>query len=94
LKVITDEPITVSIEQLDIEEIVTVYLFFPPAQLPTLPKTPTFMPGEAVTVLSVGVATIAQPVPPDPPPPPFPFCADKGTATIARQASARMLLIR
>jgi hypothetical protein len=74
-KVTTDEAIIVSAEQLDIEETVIVYLFFPLAQFPTLPKTPTLSPGEAVTVLRVGVATTAQPEPPvDPPPPPgLPF---------------------
>jgi len=72
--------------------IVTVYLFFPVAQLLTLPKTPTLSPGEAVEVLNIGVATTAQPEPPLDPPPPFPFCADNGTTTNAKHASAKKLL--
>ena len=86
---------TVSIEQLDIEETVTVYLFFPSAQLPTRPKTPTFIPGDAVTVLRAGVATTAQPVLPEgPPPPPLPFCAGIGIAAKARHANTKRLLTK
>ena len=83
LNVINDDAITVSTPQLDIEEIETVYLFFPEEQFVTLPKTPTSVPGEALEVLSVGVTTAAQaveppPVFPPPPPPGLPFCAKSG----------------
>jgi hypothetical protein len=56
-KVITDEPTTVSTEQLETEETLTVKRFLPLEQFPILPKTPTFRPGEAVCVLNDGVAT-------------------------------------
>jgi hypothetical protein len=42
------EEIIVSTPQPDVDEITTVNLFFPDAQLVTLPKTPTLVPGEAV----------------------------------------------
>jgi len=75
LKLMSDEAMTVSALQLDIDVNVTMYLFFPVAQLLTRPNTPTFIPGEVVTELVVGVATTAQPedVPPPPPPPGLPF---------------------
>jgi hypothetical protein len=78
----------VSAPQLDTAEMVTVYLCFPLAQLPTLPKTPTFSPADAVRVLSVGVATTAQPEPP-PPPAGLPFCAANGMDDRVKQTSAR-----
>jgi hypothetical protein len=72
---IMGEAITVSSPQLETAETVTVYLFLPLEQFPTLLKTPTLMPAEAVTVLRMGVATTAQPeLPVEPPPPPgLPF---------------------
>ena len=75
LNVTKEEEIWVSTAKLDIEETVTVYLFLPPEQLPTRPKTPTFIPGEAVCVLNEGVVTTAQLVDPPLPlaPPPLPF---------------------
>ena len=76
-KEMSDDAMTVSALQLDIELNVTMYLFFPVEQLLTRPKTPMFIPGEIVTELVVGVATTAQPVdvepPPPPPPPGLPF---------------------
>ncbi|MGH9956189.1 MAG: hypothetical protein ACREBC_03540 [Pyrinomonadaceae bacterium] len=93
LKVTTEDETTVSSEQLDIDETLTVYLFLPPAQLPIRPKTPTFMPGEADSVLNVGVVTTAQP-PVDPPRPGLPFWANKGTDTKIKQTSAKALLIK
>src|SRR5258705_13212464 len=80
-----DEAIIVSLPQLETAETVTVYLCFPPEQLVTLPKTPTLIPRCEVTVLNVGVATLAQPVVA---PPPFDFCADIGIDNIATQANA------
>jgi hypothetical protein len=76
-KVMSEEEMTVSALQLDIEVNVTMYLFFPVEQLLTRPKTPMFIPGEIVTELVLGVATTAQPEdvepPPPPPPPGLPF---------------------
>jgi hypothetical protein len=75
LKEISDEETTVSIEQLDTDETITVYRFFPPEQLPTRLKTPTLEPGSAVVALKTGVVTWAHPVDPPllPPPPGLPF---------------------
>ena len=67
------EATIVSSPQLETCEMVTVYLTLPLEQLVTLLKTPTFIPGEAVVVLSVGVVTTAQPDVLPPPPPGFPF---------------------
>ena len=47
------EEMIVSTPQSDVDDITTVYLFFPDAQLVTLPKTPTLLPGEAVYVLNI-----------------------------------------
>src|SRR5215210_927017 len=84
------EAIIVSNEQLDIDDTVTVYVFFPVEQLPTPLVMPTVVPGEAVAVLNLGVVTVAQLVEPPPPPPPLPFCADKGIATSVKQTNDMM----
>jgi hypothetical protein len=88
LKDITDEAITVSSPQLEMAENVTRYLPFPDEQLVSRLNTPTPMPGDAVVVLSTGVARIAQAVEPPPPPPPLPplpRCPNKGAASRTRQ---------
>src|SRR5687767_7431019 len=92
-----EEATIVSMLQLDIEETVTVYLFLPPAQLVTLPNTPTFIPGDAVVVLTVGVVTTAQPpvLPPVlPPPPPLPFWPTSGTETKTKQTNSKAPFIK
>ena len=70
LNAITDEPMIVSSPQLDTADTVTVYLPLPDEQLVMRLKTPTLVPGDAVVVLSTGVATTAHAVEPPPPPPP------------------------
>jgi hypothetical protein len=85
----------VSSPQLETAETVTVYRCLPLAQLPILPKTPTFSPGDAVTVLSDGVATTAQPEPPlVPPPPGLPFCAAIGIDNRVKQTSVNTPFIK
>ena len=83
----------VSLPQLETAETVTVYLCLPVEQLVTLPKTPTLSPGEDILVLNVGAVTTAHAELPVEPPPPFPFCADIGSDTSARQTNARTLLV-
>jgi hypothetical protein len=92
LKVITEDAIIVSSPQAETAETVIVNRCLPLPQLPTLPKTPTFCPGETVTVLNVGVATTAQAEPP--PPPLLPFCALNGIDTIIKQSVANPILIK
>jgi hypothetical protein len=42
------EDMIVSTPQAEVDDMTTVSLFFPDAQLVTLPKTPMLVPGEAV----------------------------------------------
>jgi len=93
-KVITDEPTTVSTEQLETEETLTVKRFLPLEQFPILPKTPTLRPGEAVCVLNDGVATLTQLSEVPPPPPGLPFWADSGNETKVKQATTKALFIK
>jgi hypothetical protein len=73
------------------EETVTVYLFLPLEQFLILPNTPTLIPGDAVAVLTWGVVTSAQLVPP---PAGLPFWADNGMQTKVKHARAKTISIK
>ena len=100
LKDITPEANVVSDPQLETDEPVTVYLFFPLEQFVTLAKTPTdeFASLVVVVVLNLGVSTIAHPEPPvDPPPPPLPPLPrwpNKDSDINARQTNTDAVLIK
>ena len=93
LKLITDDAMIVSSPQLETADTVTVYLPLPDEQFVIRLKTPTLVPGDAVVVLKIGVATTAHAVEPPPPPPPPLRWPNSGIDTNATNTNTNTNLI-